>query len=115
MPLLDLLKTSNSVSPPPLNAGLSLAEEWMSLSVAIGLEVDQIPKQEQGDFTTRLDRTPDTSAERDALHRDSLWPRVLEVCPQDLLDILVRAYFTISHIRKSRLAMEWVLLLTSIS
>jgi hypothetical protein len=91
MPLLDLLKThAASTSPPQAASGLSLAEEWISLSVAIGLEMDQIPKHEPDDGTMQPPaRTPEVHTEREAAQMDALWPRVLEVCPQDLLDVWV--------------------------
>jgi hypothetical protein len=79
MPLLDRLKT---VHPTPAPSGLSLAEEWMSLSAAIGMPVDsqQLPGPSQP-FSSGSDLPSQEGDEADAI-----WRRLLSVCPQDLVD-----------------------------
>lgn len=78
MPLLDRLKT---VHPPPPMSGLSLAEEWMSLSAAIGMNIDPQPLPGPSQpLTSRA--MPDIKPNVE----DMLWTKLLEVCPEDLVD-----------------------------
>ena len=79
MPLLDKLKSDTSPG-----------EEWMSLSAAIGVEVDRQPLP-----------TASTYSPANGSHGANgldLWPRLLAILPQDAVEHLVRSYFTISHL-----------------
>ncbi|ORY28987.1 fungal-specific transcription factor domain-domain-containing protein [Naematelia encephala] len=82
MPLLDRLKISESRPAP--------TEEWLSLSVAIGLEADEQPLPPSAGPVGVKEEGPDDEGD--------LWGQLLDVCPQDLVDSLVQAYFTISHL-----------------
>lgn len=102
MPLLDLLKTTKAPSPSNSPSGASLAEEWMSLSVAIGLEVDNVLVKNPPNRTVEISHDSKLGV-MDSDEVQVYWARLLTICPQDLLDNLVRAYFTISHLRESAL------------
>lgn len=78
MPLLDRLKT---VQPPPSPSGLSLAEEWMSLSAAIGLDVDAQPLPGPS-----RPPSPRSMQKGKAREEDELWSKLLDICPEDLVD-----------------------------
>jgi hypothetical protein len=82
MPLLDKLKTG--VSSPPQPSGMSLAEEWISLSAAIGMDVDRqaLPQPGPPSVPSRL-----SEAGQGPMEDDTLWLKLLEICPQDLVDV----------------------------
>jgi hypothetical protein len=82
MPLLDKLKTG--VSSPPQPSGMSLAEEWISLSAAIGMDVDRqaLPQPGPSSVPPRL-----SEAGQGPMEDDTLWLKLLEICPQDLVDV----------------------------
>jgi hypothetical protein len=78
MPLLDRLKT---VQAPPPPSGLSLAEEWMSLSAAIGLDVDAQPLPGPS-----RPPSPRSIQKGKSKEEDEMWSKLLEICPEDLVD-----------------------------
>lgn len=84
MPLLDLLKTNHANSPPLVPGGISLAEEWISLSVAIGIE-DGAGASGAGHREGRVRESIDEGME-DGGEFAPLWDKVLQCCPQDLMD-----------------------------
>ena len=78
MPLLDRLKTS--ISPP---SGLSLPEKWISLSMAIGMDMELQPLPD----SLSPERAPMRGSEDGLRVEDeTLWPRLLSICPQDMVD-----------------------------
>ncbi|KAJ9098748.1 hypothetical protein QFC21_004396 [Naganishia friedmannii] len=104
MPLLDLLKELNVAAEIPRRT-YSSAEDWISMSTASGL----------GGYPFLLDANAESSSiqrssaegqlhlsESDLLQPDlgsnDIWPRVTAIAPQLLLDNLVQAYFTTSHL-----------------
>lgn len=93
MPLLERLKVNGSWNPPLDDNGNALTDEWMSLSNAIGVDVEN---------ADALDRfasvNPTAAASPSSANDDYIWERVTNIIPGDLLDSLVRSYFTISHL-----------------
>jgi hypothetical protein len=78
MPLLDRLKT---VQPPEPATGLSLAEEWMSLSAAIGMTVEaQALPGPSRPSSSRATANGKPKEEKD------LWLKLLAIVPEDLVD-----------------------------
>jgi hypothetical protein len=98
MPLLDRLKVNGSSqwAPPCDDNGNALADQWMSLSNAIGVDVEHTGSLDSFNTGAAVAAvSPSSSID------DFLWERVTNIIPPDLLDALVRSYFTISHLRES--------------
>ncbi len=80
MPLLDRLKPG--ISSPPVPSGMSLPEEWISLSAAIGMDVERqaLPRSSGlGDHQRGM-------VDGIGVEDEGLWPELLSICPQDMVD-----------------------------
>lgn len=93
MPLLERLKVNGVWNPPMDDNGNALTDEWMSLSNAIGVDVENAESLDR--FASA---NPTAVASPSSANDDYIWERVTSVIPGDLLDSLVRSYFTISHL-----------------
>lgn len=80
MPLLDRLKTGIS---PPAPSGMSLPEEWISLSAAIGMDIDRQALPQSSGFADGLPRGVEDGT---GVEDDTLWPELLSICEQGLVD-----------------------------
>lgn len=98
MPLLERLKVNGAGwNGPTDDNGNALNDQWMSLSNAIGVDVENAPMDQFTPSAAGVANAVSPSSATD----DFLWERVTNVIPPDLLDALVRAYFTISHLCES--------------
>ena len=79
MPLLDRLKNTSS-PPDPVFVPPNTVEEWLSLSAAIGVEVDG--RQQPASGGPGHDPMYGVNPHGD----DGLWDRMIAVCPADLVD-----------------------------
>lgn len=95
MPLLERLKVNGNWNPPLDDNGNAMTDEWMSLTNAIGVDVGNA--QHLNDFTSA---NPSAAVSPSSSNDDFIWERVTNVVPPDLVDSLVRSYFTISHLRE---------------
>ncbi len=83
MPLLDRLKTG--ITSPAAPSTMSLPEEWISLSAAIGMDVERqvLPQARSSEFGDGSGRGMEDGA---GVEDETLWPEMLSICPQELLD-----------------------------
>lgn len=95
MPLLERLKVNGNWNPPLDDNGNALTDEWMSLTNAIGVDVGNA--QHLNEFASAH---PSAAVSPSSANDDFIWERVTNVVPSDLVDSLVRSYFTISHLRE---------------
>jgi len=98
MPLLERLKVNGAGqwNAPLDDNGNALTDQWMSLSNAIGVDVENTNSLDQ--FTNTMPGVTVPAVSPSSSQDDFLWDRVTSVIPPDLLDALVRSYFTISHL-----------------
>lgn len=103
MPLLDLLKELNVAAEIPRRT-FSSAEDWISMSTASGLGgypflLDSNAQSAlQGATAEEQTQMSESEVLQPDLAPNDLWPRVTAIAPQLLLDNLVQAYFTTSHL-----------------
>lgn len=95
MPLLERLKVNGNWNPPLDDNGNAMTDEWMSLTNAIGVDVGNA--QHLNEFASA---NPSAAVSPSSTSDDFIWERVTNVVPPDLVDSLVRSYFTISHLRE---------------
>lgn len=97
MPLLERLKVNGATqwNPPLDDNGNALTDQWMSLSNAIGVDVENSNSLDQ---FTPSGAPPTNVMSPSSSNDDFLWDRVTSVIPSDLIDTMVRSYFTISHL-----------------
>ena len=75
MPLLDRLKSENVASTSYAING----EEWMSLSAAIGVEVERQALPVAGSYSPATGPSASTVT-------DTLWPKLLRIVSQEAVD-----------------------------
>jgi hypothetical protein len=92
MPLLERLKVNGQWNPTLDDNGNVINDQWMSLSNAIGMDV------ENANLEQFNPGPPVSAVSPSSANDDFLWERVTNVIPPDLLDSMVRSYFTISHL-----------------
>lgn len=85
MPLLDRLKATNDQANPQ-QPGMSQAEEWVSLSAAIGVDVERQPLPGPSRMSSPRAGPNGLGAEN-----DGPWLALLALVPQDLVDQYVGA------------------------
>lgn len=82
MPLLERLKPT---TPTPATSTLSLPEEWISLSAAIGMDLgtQDTAQPSGGPSNTTVKSGYDTVSNQTDT---DAWSKLLAICPQDLVD-----------------------------
>ncbi|KAL1408094.1 hypothetical protein Q8F55_004897 [Vanrija albida] len=98
MPLLERLKINGSGAgwnqPMGANGEGPAADEWTSLSNAIGINVEN----KEGIDQIAGRGGPASALSPSSTRDEFLWGRITTILPPDLIDALVRCYFTISHL-----------------
>ena len=81
MPLLDRLRTG--ITSPTGTTNHNLPEEWISLSVAIGMDVERQALPQSSHHQSQRGGSENHIVGGED---HTLWPEMLSICPQDCVD-----------------------------